>query len=377
MPEALNPTPSTPAPGGASDPGASIPPVVPPIPPPAGGDGSGREGDGGGKRRVWPWALASFVVGGLVVGLLVALVTGAPWWRDYPNPAVPSPYAFALAVLLTAVVFGLFAWAATYSHGVLQQTLRAPASAPNPANAPVPWTPTPEDRSRILETYLTLKSPLTMLTSAIVLAVMLVFLTNIVVPGNENMLNRLDDPDYARGIITYLFSVGTIGVIILVVFATLTRRGDEQDRERYERSKTFVSLLLGIFGTIVGFYYGQSADGDEGPTVQVAEFSVPDEAAPGEDVVVEGVVTGGRPPYFVLLRVDDDARALPVDEVGNFADTVTVALDAIPVGETDTTLPVTVEVRDSGDGVFRTMRAVRVVLPDDEASPVAPVEEGG
>jgi hypothetical protein len=311
---------------------------------------------------MWTWVILAFVAGIVITGFL----TSAAFWDTYPNPPGPSPYAFALAVLLTAILFGVFVWAAMYSHNDMQRALRASRSDPNTADAAVPWAMTDADRAHVLETYLTLKSPLTMLTSAIVLAVMLVFLSNIVVPGNENMLNRLQDPDYARGIITYLFAVGTIGVIILVVFATLTRRGtgDADDlarqREQYERSKTFVSLLLGIFGTIVGFYYGQTTD-EDGPTVQVAELSVPDTTlAPGDTVSVNGVVTGGTPPYFVVLRAGEDVRAVVVDEVGNFADTVPVPPAVLPEGESDASIPFAVEARDSEGGVFRTLRYVRV-----------------
>jgi hypothetical protein len=70
----------------------------------------------------------------------------------------------------------------------------------------------------------------------------------------------IDDPAYARGIITVLFSVGTIAIaIVLILSATFLNDADK--KERFDRGKEVLSLLLGIFGTIVGFYYGTNQQG--------------------------------------------------------------------------------------------------------------------
>ena len=68
------------------------------------------------------------------------------------------------------------------------------------------------------------------------------------------------DPAYARGIITVLFSVGTIAVAIVLILSAIFLN-DADKKERFDRGKEVLSLLLGIFGTIVGFYYGTNQQG--------------------------------------------------------------------------------------------------------------------
>ena len=74
--------------------------------------------------------------------------------------------------------------------------------------------------------------------------------------GSENattLLDRLADPAVARGLITLLFSVGTIWVIIqLAAYAISYSSSDEQ----FQRGKDVLTVLVGIFGTIIGFYFG-------------------------------------------------------------------------------------------------------------------------
>src|SRR5215510_2881988 len=63
------------------------------------------------------------------------------------------------------------------------------------------------------------------------------------------------DPDYARGVITYLFAIVTIGTAVALVFSALAglmlTKGEDFP---FERGKHILALLLGVFGTIVGFY---------------------------------------------------------------------------------------------------------------------------
>lgn len=333
-------------------------------------------------RSAMPWIVALVAALVAVIAVLVAIVAvhteAAPWWNTYPNPGRPTAYAFTIAIILTALLTAGFGWAANWAVTSLRRTLEG---APPPGRAGITWEPTAEERERILSHFLLLRSPLTMLTAAILVAVLLVFLANLVVPGNQNLLNRLHDPEYARGIITYLFSVGTIGVILLVVFANLA--GLLHDKQ-YDNAKTFVSLLLGLFGTIVGFYYGQATHADDRTvtaSVEVADLQITAIAA--DSVVVAGVVTGGRPPYSAFVLAPD-RTALAVDEAGNFSDTLRVAATAGTGTEGDPSdaggITLRFEVHDTSGQTFHTERVVELkgaAAPEDgEEAPPDPAFDG-
>jgi hypothetical protein len=70
--------------------------------------------------------------------------------------------------------------------------------------------------------------------------------------SDVEILPPLRDTNAARGLITFLFSVGTVGVFLILIAAVLVS-GDEK---KFAQGKDVLTLLLGIFGTIIGFYFG-------------------------------------------------------------------------------------------------------------------------
>ena len=67
-------------------------------------------------------------------------------------------------------------------------------------------------------------------------------------------------PDYARGLITFLFSFATIGIIVLVAISVLWMEKSEVEG-RFERAKDLITVLVGVLGTIIGFYFGTASTG--------------------------------------------------------------------------------------------------------------------
>jgi hypothetical protein len=88
------------------------------------------------------------------------------------------------------------------------------------------------------------------LTVTVVIAAMSFVASTI---GNKQV--DIANTDVARGFITVLFGVGTIGIALIVTLSGILL-SDDRSKERFDRGKEVLSLLLGIFGTIVGFYYG-------------------------------------------------------------------------------------------------------------------------
>lgn len=67
-------------------------------------------------------------------------------------------------------------------------------------------------------------------------------------------LNTQDDN--ARTLITFLVAVGTIAIAFL---ATMTAMVIREYKERFDAAKEVLVVLIGILGTIVGFYFGTAS----------------------------------------------------------------------------------------------------------------------
>jgi hypothetical protein len=103
--------------------------------------------------------------------------------------------------------------------------------------------------------------------------------------------------DYARGIITYLFAIVTIGIAVAIVLATLTA-DNISFAVKYEKAKEVFALLLGVFGTILGFYFASETTRGAGDVLQLSSLDMtPQPVAANGVVTLRGVVRGGTPPY--------------------------------------------------------------------------------
>lgn len=77
---------------------------------------------------------------------------------------------------------------------------------------------------------------------------------------NQSFLSSLADKDFARGLITFLIAITTVGIaIILAISTVVTAETSESDR-RFDRGKQVLTVLIGVLGTIVGFYFGSAPD---------------------------------------------------------------------------------------------------------------------
>lgn len=88
----------------------------------------------------------------------------------------------------------------------------------------------------------------------------------------ESFLDKLAAPGAARGLVTFLFAFATIAVVLITVIATFWVGIDEVEK-RGSMAKEVLAILIGIMGTILGFYFGS----DPGPALERAptEISVP------------------------------------------------------------------------------------------------------
>src|SRR3954453_7107089 len=65
---------------------------------------------------------------------------------------------------------------------------------------------------------------------------------------DKEMLDRLARPEQARGLITFLFAVSTVGIALGIVLAVVFRiRGKEEVTQRFQMGKDVLALLMGVF----------------------------------------------------------------------------------------------------------------------------------
>jgi hypothetical protein len=82
---------------------------------------------------------------------------------------------------------------------------------------------------------------------------------------NQNFFRLMADINQARGLITFLFAFSTIAIILLVAITTFWMP-KEDVQTRFEKAKDLLTIIIGVLGTILGFYFGSLASSDRQAT---------------------------------------------------------------------------------------------------------------
>jgi hypothetical protein len=93
--------------------------------------------------------------------------------------------------------------------------------------------------------------------------VMLVGIGYAIFQNGQSFLLRLADQPVARGLITFLIAITTVGIAIILAISTLVLAEGDAGDKRFDRGKQVLSTLIGVLGTIVGFYFGSAPDGSQ------------------------------------------------------------------------------------------------------------------
>jgi hypothetical protein len=105
---------------------------------------------------------------------------------------------------------------------------------------------------------------------------------------DQKFLTNLANKEVARGLITFLIAIGTAGIAIILAISTLVLTEGDAGDKRFDRGKQVLSVLIGVLGTIVGFYFGSDTNivKQTNPTAQaqtlaqnIATATLPDGAA--------------------------------------------------------------------------------------------------
>ncbi len=113
--------------------------------------------------------------------------------------------------------------------------------------------------------------------------------------------------EFARGLITYLFAIVTIGTAVVLVVSALTGTDSDVHKERFQRGKEILALLLGVFGTIVGFYFGSEISQKGSFALTAAPIRLSERAVRSAGAItMETYISGGQPPYTYGFAFDKD-----------------------------------------------------------------------
>jgi hypothetical protein len=196
----------------------------------------------------------------------------------------------------------------------------------------------------------TLLNPITVTVMLILGSVLFLIGVNLFGLDQGGVLTKLQDGPYARGLITYLFSVGTIGAVVVLILAALVLPGTAEERaERFDHAKEVFTLLIGIFGTIIGFYFGAiKAEEESAPdaALVVAPPLGADTVARGDTIRVVTFISGGTPPYqYAVALSPDSAQSLDKRSDGWIEESVVTS-----AAGSDSTVSLYLRVRDvNGD----------------------------
>lgn len=120
--------------------------------------------------------------------------------------------------------------------------------------------------------------------------------------ADGKFLYSLRENDVSRGLITFVVAVATVSIaLVLAVYAMASNEKSAELKERFSYAKDVLATLVGILGTILGFYFGTSVS-NQGDSLSIADPQIR-----GGQIVVH--VAGGAAPYrYTLSMPGEDAK---------------------------------------------------------------------
>jgi hypothetical protein len=136
---------------------------------------------------------------------------------------------------------------------------------------------------------------------------------------DRGVLRSMADPEYARGLITFLFAIVTIGTALVLVVSALISPDNGASEKQFQNGKEVFSLLLGVFGTVIGYYFGSTHGRTTASDLKVSQLMVfPELPRVGEEVTLRALIAGGVPPceYSITLENDTPKNNTDVPDCG-------------------------------------------------------------
>jgi hypothetical protein len=154
----------------------------------------------------------------------------------------------------------------------------------------------------------------------------LVVILIVVVDPRQMFLTNLAKVEVARGLITFLIAIGTVGIAIILTVSTLVT-DDNEDDKRFDRGKQVLTVLIGVLGTIVGFYFGSAiAPTQQAKTSAIITTALPEGTA-NKSYQTTTIQTAGLTPPLNWSVTPALPAGLSLDQkTGDIGGTPTAAL---------------------------------------------------
>src|ERR1700730_4475401 len=113
------------------------------------------------------------------------------------------------------------------------------------------------------------------------------------------LLSSLADSATSRGVIAFLIAIATVGIAVITVVNSFLGSGTKEDlAERFRQGKDVLKVLIGVLGTIVGFYFAQAQGKTTTPetTATASAPTLPKPSLPPPGTPTEGTPPKGTPP---------------------------------------------------------------------------------
>lgn len=145
------------------------------------------------------------------------------------------------------------------------------------------------------------------LITAIFIVVLVIFVGLYISEGK--FLLQLREVDVSRGLITFLVATVTVLIALIIsVWVITSNATDDELKERFNYSKDVLATLVGILGTILGFYFGSGESTKN--TMLLADIRIE-----GEQAVAH--VAGGVPPYRYTISFGEvDSKSIKISSDG-------------------------------------------------------------
>ena len=175
------------------------------------------------------------------------------------------------------------------------------------------------------------------------------------------LLEFLSSIPSARGLITFLIAIGTIAIAIILTLASVIMEASNPDelKERLSKGKEILTVLVGVLGTIVGFYFASNPEGSVAGKMTVAVVDAPTSVEAGAEFNVLAVTTGGELPYDSTPIITVDKGVVgegSVNEKGVIKVKFKVATDVKPGA-----IPIVVGLRDKSGKTATSKSQINVV----------------
>jgi hypothetical protein len=137
----------------------------------------------------------------------------------------------------------------------------------------------------------------------VIIAVFVIGFIVYAISGSRGVLNSLADDKIARGLITFMITVATVAIAIILALSAIIS-DPAVVKDRFALGKEVLSILIGVLGTIVGFYFGSSITAQAQPLQVHPAVVTNEQPKKGELTSIISVVSGGKPPYTYSITFD-------------------------------------------------------------------------